>query len=631
VSAPFLTVALRTENDVVVARQRARQLARHLGFDAQDQARVATAVSELARNVIQYAGRGRIEFVLEGRTAPQLLAIEVSDEGSGIADLEAILSGRYQSPTGMGIGLVGARRLMDQFQIRSTPGKGTTIHLRKLLPRGVPVRDDAAVRDLVDAIIREGLQNPLAEVQHQNQELMSALDELRRRQEELVHLNRELGDTNRGVVALYAELDEKAEHLRRADAMKTRFLSNMSHEFRTPLNSILAISRLMRQLTDGDLTAEQDKQLGFIVKSAQDLTQLVDDLLDIAKVEAGKIVVRPCEFELARMFGALRGVLRPLLVTKSVRLVFEEPEGIPPIYADEGKVSQILRNFLSNALKFTEKGEIRVGGTLSPDGERVTLSVSDTGIGIAPEDQARIFEEFAQVEHAVQKKVKGTGLGLALSRRLAQVLGGEITLQSAPGQGSTFALHLPMAYVPRPILPVDSVETEDGRPPVMVVEDDPASRHVYERPLGALREHARPASGRILVIDDDEASRYVLRSLAGRLGLATEETADGEEGTRRAAVSAPSAVLLDLVMPGLGGAEVLRRLRADPATARLPVVVATSKALDAAERRELEEMGAVVLPKRGLSSPEAGALLAEALRRAGHAAGAGAPPAAPPG
>ena len=191
---------------------------------------------------------------------------------------------------------------------------------------------------------------------------MRTLDELRQRQEELARLNRELEDTNRGVVALYAELDERADHLRRADEVKTRFLSNMTHEFRTPLNSILALTRLLLDRVDGELTPEQERQVYFIRKSAENLSELVNDLLDLAKVEAGKIVVRPAEFEVRNLFGALRGMLRPLLLNTSVNLVFEEPDGIPPLHTDEGKVSQILRNFISNALKFTEQGEVRVSG-----------------------------------------------------------------------------------------------------------------------------------------------------------------------------------------------------------------------------------------------------------------------------
>ena len=268
---------------------------------------------------------------------------------------------------------------------------------------------------------------------------MRTLDELRQRQEELTRLNRELEDTNRGVVALYAELDERADHLRRADEVKTRFLSNMTHEFRTPLNSILALTRLLLDHVDGELSPEQERQVYFIRKSAENLSELVNDLLDLAKVEAGKIVVRPAEFEVRNLFGALRGMLRPLLLNTSVNLVFDEPEGIPPLNTDEGKVSQILRNFISNALKFTEQGEVRVSAKLSPDGRSVVFSVTDTGIGIAPEHQDIIFQEFTQLENAVQRKVRGTGLGLPLSKKLAELLGGSVSVASELGLGSTFS------------------------------------------------------------------------------------------------------------------------------------------------------------------------------------------------
>jgi len=255
-SLRVLTVALRFEDDVVLARQRARQIARLFGFEAQDQTRIATAVSEIARNAFRYAGGGKVEFGVEGRTAPQLFEIVVSDQGPGIARLSDILEGRYRSSTGMGLSIVGARRLMDQFEIAATSGQGTRIVLRKLLPPSSPVVGPAGATALGEELAREVPRGPLEEIQRQNQELIQALDELRRRQEELEHLNRELEDTNRGVVALYAELDEKADHLRRADELKSRFLSNMSHEFRTPLNSIMALSHLLLDRVDGPLTAE---------------------------------------------------------------------------------------------------------------------------------------------------------------------------------------------------------------------------------------------------------------------------------------------------------------------------------------------------------------------------------------
>jgi signal transduction histidine kinase len=398
----ILMVTLQREQDVVFTRQRARQIAQVLGFDAQDQTRIATAVSEIARNALTYAGGGQVAFHLEGQTPPQLLQVSISDQGPGIPHLQKILAGQYQSPTGLGLGLRGAQRLMDQVHITSAPGQGTTVWLQKLLPRHAPVLIGQHLHQLVDTLMQQRPHDPLTEVQQQNQELLHTLEALRVRQDDLLRLNRELEDTNRGVVALYAELDEQAEHLRRADELKSRFLSNMSHEFRTPVNSILSLARLLLDHTDGLLTDEQTKQVSYIRTAAEALSELINDLLDLAKIEAGKVTVRPAPFAVSDLFSALRGMLRPLLVTDRVTLVFDEPEALPLLASDEGKVSQILRNFLSNALKFTEQGDIRVSATLTPAGDAVVFAVADTGIGIAPEDQEAIFEQwFGQNQAAI--------------------------------------------------------------------------------------------------------------------------------------------------------------------------------------------------------------------------------------
>ncbi len=317
-SLPILSFSIRFEHDTVAARQRARQIARLLGFDHQEQTRISTAVSEIARNAFNYAGGGRVEYLLEGRTAPQLFIVKISDSGPGIRDLDTILEGRYQSQTGMGLGIIGARRLMDQFQIDSEPGRGTTVWLKKLLPKRARLVTATEIAQVASALIQERPQDAFQELQHQNQELLGALEEIRTRQADLTRLNRELEDTNRGVVALYAELDEKADYLRRADELKSRFLSNMSHEFRSPLNSILALSGLLLGRTDGDLTPEQAQQVGYVRRAAQDLLELVNDLLDLAKVEAGKVEVKPVEFEAENLFAALRGMLRPV-AAQSIR------------------------------------------------------------------------------------------------------------------------------------------------------------------------------------------------------------------------------------------------------------------------------------------------------------------------
>ena len=229
-----------------------------------------------------------------------MLTIRVEDQGPGIADLDRILAGQYKSQTGMGLGLVGARRLMDRFTIDTRPGEGTVVELRKLLPAQAPLLTPALVGDIGARLAALPTDATLTEVQQQNRELLNTLAELKARQEELLQLTRELEDTNRGVVALYAELDEKAGHLRRADEMKSRFLSNMSHEFRTPLNSIRALSKLLLDRVDGALTVEQEKQVSFILRGAEDLSELVNDLLDLAKIEAGKIDVRPGRFAVVR-------------------------------------------------------------------------------------------------------------------------------------------------------------------------------------------------------------------------------------------------------------------------------------------------------------------------------------------
>ena len=444
---PLPGVPIEQERDVVVSRQRARRLAELIGFDDREQTRIATAVSEIARNAYSYAGGGRIEFGVEGASRPQLFVVRVIDAGRGIRDVERVLSGEYRSSTGLGLGIVGSKRLMDALDIESS-SRGTVVTMRKLLPRGVPLLTLATTKLIIDALSRDTAFDPLAALRQQNAELLRALDDLRRRQEDLQRLNAEMEDTNRGVVALYAELDERADHLRRADDLKSRFLSNMSHEFRTPLNSVLALSRILLDRMDGPLTEEQERQIGFIRKAAEELSDLVNDLLDLAKVEAGKIVIRPAECNVDKLFGALRGMLRPLLVNPSVTLVFEEAADLPPVTTDEAKVSQIVRNFISNALKFTENGEVRVSARRTPDESAVAIAVADTGIGIARGDQEAIFEEFAQVDHQAQRRVKGTGLGLPLARRLAHLLGGRITLESEVGVGSTFTLILPVVFSP---------------------------------------------------------------------------------------------------------------------------------------------------------------------------------------
>ncbi|HSK10584.1 MAG TPA: response regulator, partial [Vicinamibacterales bacterium] len=541
-SVPILTLPLRTEADLVAVRQRSRQLAELLGFDAGDQTRIATALSEIARQAIEDGG-GDAEFQVEGRTPPQILTALVTSRPA--ARREARSSSPQVSASGVS-GLVAARRLVDHFSTEERPDGSTQILLRKVFPRHAALLSRVALTRIGDQVAALRQESAVSELQRQNQELIRALDALRERQEELVRVNGELEDTNRGVVALFAELDEKADHLRRADEMKSRFLSNMSHEFRTPLNAIRGLSNLLLEHADGDLNSEQEHQVSLITRAARELAELVDDLLDLAKVEAGKTVVRPVEFDVRNLLAALRGMLRPLLLSSSVALVFDELDDPPPVFSDEGKVSQILRNFISNALKFTESGEVRVSVRPTPDGQRVLFTVQDTGIGIAPEDQEAIFREFTQIENPLQQKTKGTGLGLPLSRKLAELLGGRILLRSEVGKGSAFTLDIPVRYHPadeeEPVPPPPREGT--GAPAVLVVEDSPEMLLIYDRYL--------------------KEGRYELlraTTLARARHLLTRRRVQ--------------AIVLDILLRGEDTWTFLAELKNNPETAGIPVVVIT--------------------------------------------------------
>jgi signal transduction histidine kinase len=263
-----------------------------------------------------------------------------------------------------------------------------------------------------------------------------------RKSQDLVDLQNELEETNRGVVALYAELDTQAEQLQRATELKSRFLAYMSHEFRTPIASIQSLTRLLLAGVDGPLTDGQRKQIQFISDTTVEFADMVNDLLDLAKVEAGRVQINAAWFEMVDLFSALRGMFRPVLVNPAVTLVFEEPKDIDKLYSDDQKLAQILRNFISNALKFTMEGTVRVSAVRDAD-MTVTFMVADTGQGIAPDAHDALFQDFVQVDSPLQKRLRGTGLGLSLSKRIAELLGGTVGFESELGKGSTFWVKLP--------------------------------------------------------------------------------------------------------------------------------------------------------------------------------------------
>jgi signal transduction histidine kinase len=574
-------VDVRGENDIVRAHQTTRTIVAQLGFSTFEQTRVATAMSEIARNALIYAGGGSVTLALDdARTS---LMIIVLDRGPGIPDLPAVLAGERPSTTGLGLGITGARRLMDTFAVESTSA-GTRVEMTKRLPRRRGAVDGARVHDVRSQLAGQLADDPTQEIRRLQRDVLE-------RDARIAELTEELSETNRGVMALHAELEARAEYQRVALELRTRIMSEMGHELRTPLHSLTAISQFLIDRLDGDLTPEQDKQVRLIHEVAESLTTYVNDLLDLARADAGKMSMRVAAFAVDDVLKTLRRIMQPL-ATPGVELRFVVGRDLPTLVTDGNKVSQVLRNLVGNALKFTERGHVEVRAQRGTPGY-VVFEVEDTGIGIAPEHRELVFHEFAQVDGHVQPRMRGSGLGLSLSRRLAVMLGGSLEIVDTGKPGSTFRFELPAQF--------------DGNLPV-----PPGTR-----PDATVAE-AIPAAGRprILVIDDDVAARYVLRRwLDGRYRV--EEAESGQEGLRLAA-RRPSAIFLDVVMTDMTGFEVLERLKADPATRDIPVVVYTALVLGANDRERLAA-AAAILRKSTSSRVADRAAIEDALVRAGIA------------
>lgn len=571
------------EEDAVIARQRARQIAELLGFDTREQTAIATSVSEIVRNTLNYANEGSVQFSVD-LSHPQFFLIQIKDEGPGIKDLNKILEGKYKSTTGLGIGITGSRRLMDLFKITSSEGNGTTVLLGKKVPEGPHKLKSEDINKVTNALLTKETKSPIEEIKQQNQELLSTIEDVKKKQEELIRVNQELEDTNRGVVALYAELDERAEHLSNINKVKAQFISNMSHEFKTPLNSIIALTRLLLEHSDGPLNEEQTKQMTFIQKSASDLSEMVSDLLDIAKVESGKITVKPVQFSVTSLFATLRGMMRPLIINSKVKLIFEEPVNIPVLHNDDGKIAQVLRNFISNSLKFTEEGEVRIKAALDETRDNVVFSVSDTGIGIAKENFNLIFEEFSQIDNNIQKHVKGTGLGLSLSKKLIELIGGYLKLESQLGVGSTFYAVIPINY------PSDSK---------IIINEDNSKTSLSQQNKNGI-EHLRQ---KMLIIDDEEISRYILKEMVQNESFDIIEAENGKVGIEQAVKLKPDIILLDIFMPEQNGFQVIEILK-EKLQLDIPVIIMTSKDLDEEEKKKLNVSASGFLPKANISKDE---------------------------
>jgi GAF domain-containing protein/CheY-like chemotaxis protein len=350
---------------------------------------------------------------------------------------------------------------------------------------------------------------------------------------------------------LFREIEDKSRQLEAADRHKSEFLANMSHELRTPLNAIIGYSEMLQE-DAADLGAEQfTEDLKKINAAGKHLLELINAVLDLSKIEAGKMELYLETFDVAALVQDIAAVIQPLAAKNANRLDVRCPDAIGTMRADLTKVRQALFNLLSNACKFTEQGAVtlEVGREALDGRDWMVFGVSDTGIGMTPEQLGRLFEAFSQADAATTRRYGGTGLGLALSRRLCRMMGGDVTVESEPGRGSTFTIRLP-AQVAEP-----------------VVEEAPSPASPVERvPAGA---------GTVLVVDDEAAVRDLMQRFLTREGFRVVTASGGEEGLRRAREVRPDAITLDVMMPGMDGWAVLSALKADPDVADIPVVMAT--------------------------------------------------------
>jgi signal transduction histidine kinase/DNA-binding response OmpR family regulator/CHASE3 domain sensor protein len=450
---------------------------------------------------------------------------------------------------------------------------------------------------------RAELQNLLEEAQRQSEELQTQSEELRVSNEELEEQSRALQESQSRLEQQQVELEQtnsqleeqtqqletqrndlervnasvelKARELEQASRYKSDFLANMSHELRTPLNSSLILAKLLADNRDGNLTEEQVKYAETIQSSGNDLLTLINDILDLSKIEAGHVQITSESLALERLAGNLKQVFQPVAQQKGLEFVLEVAPLCPArIETDIQRLEQVLKNLLSNAFKFTESGRISVAIHPIEQG-KIAFEVSDTGIGIAKEQQKSIFEAFHQADSTISRKFGGTGLGLSISKRLVRLLGGSIDLKSQPGQGSTFTVTIPRTYDPAKVAPREAPSEYAIIPSALKIN---AGKTPPKSSSKVADDRDAPSDSKrvLLVIEDDESFAAILRDLSREIGFRALIAGTAEEALEMAKRYKPNAIVLDVGLPDESGLSVLDRLKRDEQTRHIPIHIVSA-------------------------------------------------------
>lgn len=418
------------------------------------------------------------------------------------------------------------------------------------------------------------------ELEEQSRALKESQARLEQQQVELEQTNAQLEEQTRQLEVQRDDLEranasvqQKARELEQASQYKSDFLANMSHELRTPLNSSLILAKLLADNPDDNLTPEQIKYAQTIQSSGNDLLNLINDILDLSKIEAGHVDIRPEPVALEHLASAIRQLFQPVARDKGLAFSVDIAPECPEVIAtDPQRLEQVLKNLLSNAFKFTEKGKVECAIRRTGEGQ-IAFAITDTGIGIPEDHQQSVFEAFRQADGTISRKYGGTGLGLSISRELARLLGGSIRLRSRPGEGSTFMVVIPETYDPGKVAPREPrAAIPAAPPPAAVVAAGPASPQPFAR-VADDRDSLADSRRILLIIEDDEPFAGILRDLSREMGFHALIASTAQEALELARQHVPSAIILDVGLPDQSGLSVLDRLKRDVQTRHIPIHV----------------------------------------------------------